>query len=254
VSRDWTDWSLLEMLEAAGVEPKGTGRWPEEYVPRLCGWVNRLNEVRAHLKCRKCGTTLIPAQPIIRKPTPAYHITLFRCPNGEGHDVVYLNHCWACDNHIIDSRDDVVAVLEPLRVSDPVLTEINVTVHGLPGVRSYAKIDGAITLRDDEIRPEDAPRGWHLCLHCGSGPQREHARVFRQGDFCPKCGTPTMYRISRKKNDTRRICRNPDCRHVIYPSPSKLTGSLSTIVFAPDGYLSGLDYEDNGDLPFYTNQ
>lgn len=55
VNQEWGSWSLLELLEATGVVPSLPELTrSEEYVPRLAGWVNRLNEIRERLRCSVC--------------------------------------------------------------------------------------------------------------------------------------------------------------------------------------------------------
>jgi hypothetical protein len=101
--RVWKEWSLLELLEATGVMPSGLQR-PDEYVNKLAGWVNRLNEIREHLKCSKCDNIMRPNY-AYAKFLAAYNITVVSCACGEGHDQnIYLNHCWGCER-IIDSRE-----------------------------------------------------------------------------------------------------------------------------------------------------
>jgi ribosomal protein S27AE len=77
---------------------------PTEYVPRLCGWINRLNEIRERLRCSACGSLMKPNYKYA-KNLARYNATVVSCDGGPAHDGdVYLNHCWACRT-IIDSRD-----------------------------------------------------------------------------------------------------------------------------------------------------
>jgi hypothetical protein len=104
-SRGSIAWSLLELLATSSITPKLPGlQVPERYVPQLCGWVNRLNEVRNRLKCSVCGELMRPNR-AYAKMLAKFNVTVVSCANGEGHDTnIYLNQCWACDG-IIDSRE-----------------------------------------------------------------------------------------------------------------------------------------------------
>jgi len=129
----WQDWSLLELLAVAGVEPDLPGiRSSHEplplaavYVLRLSGWVNRLNEIRERLKCSRCAAIMTPNYAYALN-LAAYNSTVVSCLRGADHDHdVYLSHCWACGN-IIDSRE------------------------------AKERVDG-----------------FYLCQQCGSGPQHD---------------------------------------------------------------------------------
>lgn len=104
------EWSLLELLDMIGVSPTAQGvRDPAEYVPKLAGWINRLNEIRSHMQCRICRKTMV-FNGQYAKNLARYNATIFSCREGDGHDSnVYLNHCWAC-RKLIDSRDSRVRV------------------------------------------------------------------------------------------------------------------------------------------------
>jgi len=101
----WNKWSLAEVLTARDIVP----HLPElddgtEYVPRLSGWINRLNEIRERLKCSVCGLMMKPNY-AYAKNLARYNVTVVSCAEGEGHDKdIYLNHCWGC-NQVIDSRE-----------------------------------------------------------------------------------------------------------------------------------------------------
>ena len=64
---------------------------------------------------------------------------------------------------------------------------------------------------------------YYVCIHCGSGPQAHP--TYRQGDMCPKCGTPKM--IQSDYNDRYFTCSNSSCNHEIRV-PTKLTGIAKT--------------------------
>ena len=106
----WKDWSILELLEYSGIEPKVNNLTNSlEYVPKLCGWINRLNEIRERLKCSKCGEPLVPNQKYA-KNLARYNMTIASCGRSEDHDTnVYFNHCWNCRG-IIDSRESKIRV------------------------------------------------------------------------------------------------------------------------------------------------
>jgi hypothetical protein len=99
---EWRDWSLAELMSWSGVQPEAEGVKKAEYVTRLCGWVNRLEEIRERLRCSMCNETLRPNMEYA-KNLARYNVTVASCPRG--HDQgVYFNHCWHC-KRIIDSRE-----------------------------------------------------------------------------------------------------------------------------------------------------
>lgn len=100
-----TKWSLLELIENVGIVPKLPElQRPDEYVPKLSGWVNRLNEIRERLKCSVCAKIMRPNYKYARN-LAKYNATVVSCQDGVNHDKdIYLNHCWAC-HKIIDSRE-----------------------------------------------------------------------------------------------------------------------------------------------------
>lgn len=106
----WSTWSLAELLAVSGVVPDAGGlglRSPDEYVPKLSGWVNRLNEIRERLACSACGAMMRPNYEYA-KNLARYNVTIVSCDGGGGHDQnIYLNHCWSC-REIVDSRESSV--------------------------------------------------------------------------------------------------------------------------------------------------
>ncbi|MBV6419386.1 MAG: hypothetical protein DAHOPDDO_00602 [Ignavibacteriaceae bacterium] len=106
----WKDWSLIEVLKVMNITPS----LPDlsnslEYVPRLSGWVNRLNEIRERMKCSVCQSPLIANQQYA-KNLARYNSTIASCSQGMPHDYnIYFNHCWAC-REIIDSRESKIQV------------------------------------------------------------------------------------------------------------------------------------------------
>lgn len=105
LSQDWSEWSMLELLNACNITPVLRGlRDPIGYVPKVSGWINRLMEIRERLKCSVCQKVMIPNQKYAYR-WAAYNMTIVSCNCGNGHDNnVYLNHCWGCYS-IIDSRE-----------------------------------------------------------------------------------------------------------------------------------------------------
>lgn len=102
---DWNQWSLLELIDNSNIIPRVANLAnPDEYVPKLCGWVNRVIEIRERLKCTECGKTLLSNMKY-SKNLAVYNSTVFYCQCGsKSNDSVYISHCWAC-REIIDSRE-----------------------------------------------------------------------------------------------------------------------------------------------------
>lgn len=101
----WWEWSLQELVAHLDITPAVPKlKDPQEYVSRLSGWVNRLNEIRERLACRPCGA-IMKTNMKYAKHLAVYASTVFSCEHGAGHDQdVYLSHCWAC-REVIDGRD-----------------------------------------------------------------------------------------------------------------------------------------------------
>ena len=99
-------WTLLELFAHEHIVPVVSGLSnPEEYVPRMAGWLNRINEIREKIRCSSCNSVMISNKKYSMN-FAAYNATVFDCAHGDGHDHnVYLSHCWACRT-IIDSRDN----------------------------------------------------------------------------------------------------------------------------------------------------
>jgi cold shock CspA family protein len=106
----WKEWSLIEILKITEINPMLTDLSNSiEYVPRLSGWVNRLNEIRDRLRCSICEMPLV-ANRMYAKNLARYNSTVASCPAGRPHDDnTYFNHCWAC-REIIDSRESRIQV------------------------------------------------------------------------------------------------------------------------------------------------
>jgi len=192
--RDWQNWSLSEFITSTGIDPilremhfSSAGH----YVTKLAGWVNRLNEIRSRLRCSHCQEIMMGILPYA-KNLARYNSTVFSCQRGEGHDRseghdrgVYLSHCWACwginpKTPIIDSRE------------------------------------GSVCVESDEIDPRTGNvKSYYLCIFCGSGPPK--STWFTQGDYCPKCKTPQMVRLSQQPANKKSagVMRCRACRHRI---------------------------------------
>ncbi|WP_409305724.1 cold shock domain-containing protein [Peribacillus sp. SCS-155] len=108
LQNNWEDWSLLEYLNYCQITPVITGlKQPHQYVNRLAGWINRINEIRARLKCTTCNQ-IMKNNFEYSKNLAAYSMTIASCTYGFHHDQnVYLNHCWGC-NSLIDSRESKI--------------------------------------------------------------------------------------------------------------------------------------------------
>lgn len=108
-------WSLPEFLDVLEIEPLSSvvvNR--REYVTKLGGWVNRLNDIRERLRCSHCSEFMQP-HGSYPKNLARYHVTVVQCENsecaacGKG---VYLSHCWACQHPIDSSRETPIRVEE----------------------------------------------------------------------------------------------------------------------------------------------
>jgi DNA-directed RNA polymerase subunit RPC12/RpoP len=106
-------WSLPEILQALNIEPPvEVVSNPREYVTKLGGWINRLNDIRDRLKCSTCSEFMRPhgsySKNLARYHTTVAHCTNPKCPDsGKG---VYLSHCWACHEVIDSSRETPIRV------------------------------------------------------------------------------------------------------------------------------------------------
>ncbi|MHB8630294.1 MAG: hypothetical protein ACYDEO_29410 [Aggregatilineales bacterium] len=223
-SFDWEDWSLLELLAAAHIQPDLRElRSPEEYVPKLSGWINRLNEIRSRLKCSKCGEIMRPNY-AYAKNLARYNMTIVTCGKGRDHDRdIYLNHCWGCEAQIIDSRESPFRVHNygaKLIDPEPVFSIERAHPNGsVSQTKFYKRASDENDLIEVKIGDPNALqlKGYYLCLRCGSGPQDDG--VYKHGDICPKCGNPNMQH--EKENERSFSCSS--CGHQIYaPTNEKL--------------------------------
>ncbi|WP_341518288.1 cold shock domain-containing protein [Bacillus paramobilis] len=107
----WEEWSLYEFLAYCEVTPFVAGLEDSgEYINKLAGWINRLNEIRERLKCSKCRQIMQNNFEYSKIFTAVYRTTIATCREGIPHDHnVYLSHCWGCES-IIDSRESPIRV------------------------------------------------------------------------------------------------------------------------------------------------
>lgn len=208
LKREWKYWCLTEFLSAIAIKPNlpdmrffTTEVTAAEYVTKLSGWVNRLNEIRHRLECSHCGQTMVSLMPYSKNLT-RYNSTVFSCKTkAQEHDRgVYLSHCWACwginkNTPFIDSREGAFKV------------ESNEHDLRTGNIKSY-----------------------YLCTFCGSGPRTSNH--FTQGDNCPKCGKENMVwkgnNVENKKSVGVMSCQA--CNHRIHlPRKDKITGNKKNL-------------------------
>lgn len=108
---DWENWSLHEFLKYCEIKPVIAGLEDSgDYVNKLAGWINRINEIRERLKCSKCKQLMENNFEYSKVFTAVYRTTIASCREGFPHDQnVYLSHCWGCEA-IIDSRESPIRV------------------------------------------------------------------------------------------------------------------------------------------------
>jgi DNA-directed RNA polymerase subunit RPC12/RpoP len=108
-----SQWSLPEFLETLQLEPPPKlVRNPREYVTKLGGWINRLNDIRERLRCSSCSEFMEP-HGSYSKNLARYHVTVVRCRNDkcpQHAKGVYLSHCWACHRPIDSSRETPIQI------------------------------------------------------------------------------------------------------------------------------------------------
>ena len=108
VELEYNNWTLLEFIKITGITPRISElKNHEEYVNKMSGWVNRLNEIRERLRCKECNAPLV-ANKKYSINLARYNSTVFSCQEGDKHDSnVYISHCWSCKK-IIDSRESII--------------------------------------------------------------------------------------------------------------------------------------------------
>lgn len=95
----WEKYTLRDLLHVLKIP------FDEAQYQTFLGYINRLNDLLAHLNCRSCGKILSP----VGKSNYAFYLaTRFSCTNPDctTKKEVYLNHCLhpRCGN-VVDSRD-----------------------------------------------------------------------------------------------------------------------------------------------------
>lgn len=207
-SQHWKDWTLLELLEATGVEPKLPGlKNPDEYVPKLSGWVNRINEIRERLKCSVCKQ-IMPHNIEYAKFLAKFRVTVVSCQQGAGHDQnVYLNECWGC-SEIIDSRE-----------SKHQLAEDNyyICIHcgsGSQHSNSYTQGDICPQCATPAMVMSYRNNRYRHCHSCNHSIRLPDERKIT-GRTCPKCGTRGMTLLINQEKEPIRVCRSQSCGYSI---------------------------------------
>lgn len=207
-SQDWENWSLLELFKAVDIVPSMPDlRKPEDYLPKLSGWINRINEIRSRLKCSVCED-IMPHNIEYSKFSTRFMVTVFSCKHGEGHDHnIYLNECWGC-SEIIDSRES--------RYQSP-KNNYYICIHCGSGTQhSNTYTQGDICSKCGTIGMEVSPynkryRKCHSCNHSIKLPEERKIT----GSECPQCGTRGMMLTVNQKNEKIRVCRSDSCRYSI---------------------------------------
>jgi len=207
-SQDWRNWSLLELLNAVNVTPNLQElRASDEYVPKLCGWVNRLEEIRKHLQCschnlQGCPDFMIPNYKYA-KNLARYNVTVVSCRKAEDNHThnVYLNHCLEC-RRIIDSRECQIQIVEA--DNDGNQLDSRYICMGCGGAFSD------VALKTIRQRMEQGKS--NLYLYKGHLDSWHPIYNYSLGDVCPKCGN--MQRLQETKRNNYRQCSK--CIHQIY--------------------------------------
>lgn len=95
----WEKYTLRDILRVLQIP------FHEDQYQTFLGYINRVNDLLAHLNCRSCGKILTPAK---QSNFAFYRATRFTCANLDcpAKDEVYLNHCLhpRCGK-VVDSRD-----------------------------------------------------------------------------------------------------------------------------------------------------
>ncbi|MEH1897261.1 MAG: hypothetical protein V7K94_18555 [Nostoc sp.] len=207
-SQNWENWSLLELFKAVNIVPSLPDlKRPEDYLPKLSGWINRINEIRSRLKCSVCED-IMPHNIEYSKFSTKFRVTVFSCKHGNGHDHnIYLNECWGC-SAIIDSRES--------RYQSP---EKNyyICIHcgsGTQHSKTYTQGDicpkcGTIGMKVSLNNKRK--RKCHSCNHSIKLPEERKIT----GSNCPQCRTQGMMLTVNQKNKQVRVCRSDSCRYSI---------------------------------------
>ncbi|OYD89520.1 hypothetical protein CDG77_18685 [Nostoc sp. 'Peltigera membranacea cyanobiont' 213] len=204
-SQDWKNWSLLELFKAVDIVPSMPDlRKPEDYLPKLSGWINRINEIRSRLKCSVCED-IMPHNIEYSQFSTRFRVTVFSCKHGEDHDHnIYLNECWGC-SEIIDSRES--------RYQSP---EKNyyICIHcgsGTQHSNTYTQGDICPKCGTIGMKVSKRYRNCHSCNHSIKLPEERKIT----GSECPQCRTQGMMLTVNQKNKQVRVCRFDSCRYSI---------------------------------------
>ena len=194
---DYTQWTIVDLFDAFKVRAVNVPRlkYPEDYIPKVCGTFNWLFKNRQLMECRYCHELMeedraYSKERIDKNDTDvfaAYINTVYGCKKAldenSKHDYkVYLNHCYVCgDDSTIDSRES----------------------------------------HFQDIRNN---RKFYLCMQCGSGgfiklSENNYYYVTIPGTICPKCGSDNMKYIGKIKLEGVKQhvfqCNEENCQHKI---------------------------------------
>ena len=113
-TKDYKDQFFKDFLINIGFKPKFEFleiKQPEEYVHRISAFVNRLIDMRPHMKCQICEKAFRPNFKYAKLKTAKLAVNRYYCSeiqsgskNVEHDSNVYLNFCYHCES-IIDSRE-----------------------------------------------------------------------------------------------------------------------------------------------------
>ena len=203
-SQDWRYWSLLELFEIADIVPKiKEMEKPEDYVPKLSGWVNRINEIRLRLKCSVCEDTM-PHHPFYATFQAKFRVTVFSCKHGIGHDRnIYLNDCWGCEA-IIDSRESKYKSPEK---------RYYICIHCGSGAQYsniYTQGDICPKCGTPAMTVSKGNYRYRQCRSCNHQIKLPKDKKIT-GPQCPQCGKRGMMLTINEKNQQVRVCRS--CGH-----------------------------------------
>ncbi len=113
-TKDYKDQFFKDFLINIGFKPDLSFLKIEqsmEYVHRISAFVNRLIDIRPHMKCQTCGKSFYPDFRYAKLKTAKLAVNRYYCleiqdgNNNSEHDSnIYLNFCYRCES-IIDSRE-----------------------------------------------------------------------------------------------------------------------------------------------------
>ncbi|MBD2249473.1 hypothetical protein, partial [Nostoc sp. FACHB-888] len=207
-SQDWEKWSLLELFKVAGIVPSLSDlKRPEDYLTKLSGWINRINEIRSRLKCSVCGD-IMPHNIEYAKFLAKFRVTVFSCKHGKGHDYnIYLNECWGC-GEIIDSRESKYQSSED---------KYYLCIHcgsGTQNSDSYTQGDICPKCGTLGMELSQYNNRYRKCCSCNHSIKLPDEKKIT-GIKCPQCRAGRMILTVNKKNEKVRICRSSSCGYSI---------------------------------------